>query len=661
MPSSSVTDLTSTTLQANKTVKGVVQSGIDAEASQSNRGISSCKDRSEDLNGGCPRPQSTAQRIQVVATEVLSIIGSYGVHFERESGIWNAFEEFLPTAMKQIAMNGPINMLLPGFPFKENSKDLVLGQLPDLGEELALAHLQGLCDNIAAIYENGAYVLICSDGLVYNDLIGVSEETAWGYGEALRAMATRKELHNIKFIRLWDLLDHDPRHQLHQESPTKDKAYYLEHAFSIRQELLSTYSDAQFDASAAVKADKDWAATHDAYVDVLAKKAVEYPNKTAEQMITRGKAYGTALGIKFPNHIRLSIHDSAGRGKLSLALIPSPQKGVIGLMPWRSAIAVDGDGSYRAVYPDQVQDTHDLVYKNGHPYYYRVKSDLFDWTDSGLRVDFEHLYPCGLIIRPIDCSPSMRLIPMQKVRHLSNNFSPVVLRGFSGTTDEDIWVEKGHELGKILSWALTGTIFKVVNSRDDSKMANNVTSNEPLPMHFDGVFKFTDHEDPVTGEVKKALDPPGYQYFTCLATAPKGDGYTLFCSSRLVFRYLPVSWPVERLEPVTWEMTNDGFWSNVHKGLPLVVRHSVTGAPCLRWHSPWDSDKTKYSSYKIVVENEEQSLVQLIERSTYDFRACLRFSWQVGDLLVSDNVAMLHTRTSYTSECDREMWRIHLD
>ncbi|KAI0115741.1 Pyoverdine/dityrosine biosynthesis protein-domain-containing protein [Nemania sp. FL0031] len=653
MPQASVIDLTSTSLQPSKSVRCNVQ--LD-------RGVGVYGNRGESAHDECPSNQSTPESAETIATQVLSIIGSYGVHFQRESGRWDAFEEFLPTVMKQIATNGPIKMLLPGFPFKENSKDLVLGNLPDLGEELALAHLQGLCDNISAIYENGADVIICSDGLVYNDLMGVSEQRVWEYGEALRAMAARKELRNIKFIRLWDVLGHNPEHQLQQETLAKGKSYYLEHASNIRQELLRTYSDTQFDASAAVKADKDWAATHAAYVGVLAKKAIKCPNSTAEQMIARGKAYGTALRTKFPNHIRLSIHDSVGKGKLSLALIPNPrEKGVIGLMPWRSAIAVDGDGSYRAVYPDEVRDTHELIYKNEHPYYYRVKSDLFDWTDSGLQVDFEHLYPCGLIIRPVDCSPSMRLIPMQKVRHLSNNFSPVVLRGFSETKDEEVWVEKGHELGKVLSWALTGTIFKVVNSRDDSKMSNNVTSNEPLPMHFDGVFKFAEQKDSVTGEVKKVLDPPGYQYFTCLATAPKGDGYTLFCSSRLAFRYLPIAWPLERLEPVTWEMTNDGFWSNVHKGLPLVVRHPVTGAPCLRWHSPWDSSKTKYSSYKIVIENEEQSLVRLIEKSTYDFRACLRFSWQQGDLLVSDNVAMLHTRTSYTSECDREMWRIHLD
>ncbi len=46
--------------------------------------------------------------------------------------------------------------------------DKVLGTLPDLGEELALTHLNGLCESIAEIYEHGAELVITSDGLVYN-------------------------------------------------------------------------------------------------------------------------------------------------------------------------------------------------------------------------------------------------------------------------------------------------------------------------------------------------------------------------------------------------------------------------------------------------------------------------------------------------------------
>ena len=69
----------------------------------------------------------------------------------------------------QVERKEPIRMLLPGFPFKSpNQKDKVLGVLPDLGEELALKHLDGLCEKIKAIYGHGAECHITSDGLVYN-------------------------------------------------------------------------------------------------------------------------------------------------------------------------------------------------------------------------------------------------------------------------------------------------------------------------------------------------------------------------------------------------------------------------------------------------------------------------------------------------------------
>jgi hypothetical protein len=105
---------------------------------------------------------------KTTAVLILSIIESCGVHSERDAGTWDAFSKFLPIVAKQVGRNERVRTLLPGFPFKSpNTKDLVIGTLPDLGEELALAHLNG-CENIATIYEKGTEVEICSDGVVYS-------------------------------------------------------------------------------------------------------------------------------------------------------------------------------------------------------------------------------------------------------------------------------------------------------------------------------------------------------------------------------------------------------------------------------------------------------------------------------------------------------------
>ena len=104
-----------------------------------------------------------------MAVDILKVIESYGVDYEKNGASWKGLESFVPTVMAQVEKQEPIRMILPAFPFKSpNSVDKVLGIMPDFGEELALAHLNGLCENIAQVYEPGADVYISSDGLVYN-------------------------------------------------------------------------------------------------------------------------------------------------------------------------------------------------------------------------------------------------------------------------------------------------------------------------------------------------------------------------------------------------------------------------------------------------------------------------------------------------------------
>lgn len=65
----------------------------------------------------------------------------------------------------------PLHMVLPAFPFKSpNREDKVLGSLPDLGEEIALARLDGLCAQLCEIYPDSSLTLV-SDGLVYNGMM----------------------------------------------------------------------------------------------------------------------------------------------------------------------------------------------------------------------------------------------------------------------------------------------------------------------------------------------------------------------------------------------------------------------------------------------------------------------------------------------------------
>lgn len=70
---------------------------------------------------------------------------------------------------KTVKAQQPVRMALPAFPFKSpNAQSKVLGILPDKAEDVALAHLNGMCAAIKEIYDPGAMLIIVSDGLVYN-------------------------------------------------------------------------------------------------------------------------------------------------------------------------------------------------------------------------------------------------------------------------------------------------------------------------------------------------------------------------------------------------------------------------------------------------------------------------------------------------------------
>lgn len=105
------------------------------------------------------------------AAKVLRIIDRY--RLRRSSTATTKADEgalkFLALIYSHVKAGDVIPMCLPAFPFKSpNSVSKVMGKLPDRAEDLALAHLNGLCAAVQQVYAPGAKLTIVSDGLVYN-------------------------------------------------------------------------------------------------------------------------------------------------------------------------------------------------------------------------------------------------------------------------------------------------------------------------------------------------------------------------------------------------------------------------------------------------------------------------------------------------------------
>ncbi|KAE8149945.1 putative pyoverdine/dityrosine biosynthesis protein [Aspergillus avenaceus] len=603
------------------------------------------------------------------ACEILQIITRYrsiqSKTFEDLSHEGEA--KFLSIIYDHIKKHNPIPLVLPAFPFKSpNRLSKTLGSLPDKGEEVSLFHLNGLCEAIGDVYAEGARLIIASDGIVYNDLLGVPDYEVWQYGQSLREMARINNCKRIEFVRLWDFLGPSNGTALNQE------AYELK-APLLRDALIERYTPKDLDVNLKIASDDDTCATYRGYIKFLTKDLAhthvspevsksqhkKHLERIAKAMIGRGVAFAGAVAKHFPDHVRLSIHPSNGSRKISISVLPETSA----LMtPWHSATLITLDGQMHFEHRDKLDAREDveLVWKGGRPWYYRTKSELYSWS---IDVQFEPVYPCGIIVQPASdgSKPSLADVDMQKMRGLAQENSPITLRGFSNTRDREAFVAKAEEMGEPVGWKF-GLILEVKDQGLDSRGLNNVLSSEWMPWHYDGLFKIKKEVDPDGNERTVSL-PPKFQFFTAISPSPPDTGYTLFAPSRLIFRYLPADVSLESLKNLTWNVRTSSFDSAVIQKLPLVVPHFATGKPCLRYHEPWPQEKTRFDPTYVTIDQVEDSegLCKTINSLLHDRRIAYWHSWEEGDCLFSDNVNMMHTRSSFTGQSDRCLWRIHVD
>src|SRR5262249_38854444 len=117
------------------------------------------------------------------------------------------FALHLPQVRRFVAVGAPGHFVLPPFPAQAACPPEGPGKLPDKAEELALAFLEDLCAQIRKLYPPGARITVCSDGRVFGDLVGVTDEDVTVYGQALQTLLQRLEARSLELFCMEDLIE----------------------------------------------------------------------------------------------------------------------------------------------------------------------------------------------------------------------------------------------------------------------------------------------------------------------------------------------------------------------------------------------------------------------------------------------------------------------
>lgn len=276
------------------------------------------------------------------------------------------FGPHLAKVMAAVKNQMPVTLVLPAFPGKSPNAAKVLGPLPDLAERRALEFLQTLCARIQTIYAPGARVILCSDGRVFSDVVGMEEDHVSEYQREISRLIAELNLTNLSTFNLDDL--------------------FAESSFEeMRAHLMARFGSSREDLQAKVRrGDKDPAdlEAQDALrmyrgITRFLVEDASHPGQTksrtavqkecrvrAYEVILRSNAWSALVEEQFPAAVRLSIHpQTCGAKKLGLRLL----EGESWMTPWHG-VALETGGRTLLVRRSQAEALGArLVENNGRP------------------------------------------------------------------------------------------------------------------------------------------------------------------------------------------------------------------------------------------------------------------------------------------------------
>jgi L-tyrosine isonitrile synthase len=218
--------------------------------------------------------------------------------------------------------------VLPAFPGKSPNRSKVLGHLPDEAERSALRFLGSLCARVREFYEPGIRILICSDGRVFSDVVGMKEEDISEYQSGISKM--------IRELRLLDI-----------STFNLDDCYPGVEFDEMRRRLLSSCASNLEELKERIRSDQTaksmyMGMTRFLFEDALSpeqtktRSAVQRDaRRRAYEVIQRSNAWSELIGKVFPEAVRLSIHPQVcGSMKLGIRLIGDETW----ITPWHGVI-----------------------------------------------------------------------------------------------------------------------------------------------------------------------------------------------------------------------------------------------------------------------------------------------------------------------------------
>lgn len=252
--------------------------------------------------------------------------------------------------------------------------------------------------------------------------------------------------------------------------------------------------------------------------------------------------------------------------------------------------------------------------------------------ESAPVVSVERLAPFGLVVH-LEHATELGAIAPERIHAWVREHRVVVIRGARAPERMELPLE-ARRLGPLQAWS-----FGSIHELEVKPLTDNyLYTDREVPLHWDGAF---------------AGEPPRYLVFHCLET-PRAGGETEFVDTARVWAKLDAP-TRDRYRALRFRYSTE---KRAHYGgafvSPLVVEHETRGEAILRFAEPVDDLNAVRVEAEGLDPLQSATIVGELRAALRDPEAILAHPWSAGDVVIADNLGLLHGRRAFSAPPEAE-------
>jgi L-tyrosine isonitrile desaturase/decarboxylase len=260
----------------------------------------------------------------------------------------------------------------------------------------------------------------------------------------------------------------------------------------------------------------------------------------------------------------------------------------------------------------------------------------------GTTMNHTPLRPFGRVVQAPE-GTSITDIPVERLMRWTEESRVLVLRGFPPLGKQEL-ADYCRLWGEVLRWGDDEVIDLII--QDNPK--NYLFASGDVPFHWDGAFVEAD---------------PRFFIFQCLDAAADAGGETVFCDTTAVYRDadedLRRRWAGITITYETEKLAHYGGQVSEK----LIGQHPSTGMPILRFAEPLDPATYKNPVFVTVdgiAQEDADDFLAMMSELVHRPQYCYAHAWEPGDIVIADNLSLIHGRNAFTGPTSRHLQRVEV-